>query len=221
MPKKPPVPALENTDITNLPGERWKDVPGFEGRYQLSNYGRTKSLKRQIKLKQHHRLSESRILLPHIIKSKTKKTKPEIKGLQVELWKNKRYNVSVARNVYNLFCKSFDVADRSLVIRHKDGDRLNCHYNNLELISHSQFLKEAYQAGSRVNVLQANARPVVQYTAEGKFIAAYASAREASVATGINSRYINTAAATKTRKAFNFYWRYGKPQTRIRVSDLQ
>lgn len=33
-----------NTD--DLPGEEWKDIKDFEGLYQISNYGRVKSLSR-------------------------------------------------------------------------------------------------------------------------------------------------------------------------------
>lgn len=31
--------------LENLPGEMWKDIPDYEGDYQESNFGRTKSLK--------------------------------------------------------------------------------------------------------------------------------------------------------------------------------
>ena len=35
-----------NTDTTSLSREIWKDVEGFEGLYQVSNFGRVKSLER-------------------------------------------------------------------------------------------------------------------------------------------------------------------------------
>lgn len=38
---------LENR-ISDLPGEMWKDIPGFEGAYQVSNMGRVKSLTRKV-----------------------------------------------------------------------------------------------------------------------------------------------------------------------------
>ena len=31
--------------------EIWKDIEGFEGIYQISNYGRLKSLSRRVKIK--------------------------------------------------------------------------------------------------------------------------------------------------------------------------
>ena len=33
-------------DLRDLPNEEWKDIKNFEGLYQISNYGRVKSLKR-------------------------------------------------------------------------------------------------------------------------------------------------------------------------------
>lgn len=39
--------SLERT-ISDLPGEIWKDIEGFEGKYQVSNLGRVKSLTRKV-----------------------------------------------------------------------------------------------------------------------------------------------------------------------------
>ncbi|QEM09126.1 NUMOD4 domain-containing protein [Mucilaginibacter rubeus] len=37
-----------NRSLADLPGEIWKDVPGFEGSYQASSLGRVKSLDRTV-----------------------------------------------------------------------------------------------------------------------------------------------------------------------------
>lgn len=37
-----------NLTLSDLPGEIWKDVPGFLGYYQVPNYGRVKALERWI-----------------------------------------------------------------------------------------------------------------------------------------------------------------------------
>ena len=34
--------------LNDLPNERWKDIDGYEGLYQVSDYGRVKSLSRQV-----------------------------------------------------------------------------------------------------------------------------------------------------------------------------
>lgn len=38
--------------LEDLPSERWKDIAGYEGLYQISDYGRVKGLKRNIILKE-------------------------------------------------------------------------------------------------------------------------------------------------------------------------
>jgi len=41
-------PVYLNKSSADLPGENWKDVPGFEGSYQASDLGRVRSLDRTI-----------------------------------------------------------------------------------------------------------------------------------------------------------------------------
>ena len=48
--------------VINLPGEEWRDVVGFEGRYMVSNYGRVKSLPNQTR-------SDERILKEHVVRN--------------------------------------------------------------------------------------------------------------------------------------------------------
>ena len=36
----------QNKSLADIPGEIWKDIPGFEGYYQASTAGRIKSLDR-------------------------------------------------------------------------------------------------------------------------------------------------------------------------------
>ncbi|MCB0541762.1 MAG: hypothetical protein KDE33_29945, partial [Bacteroidetes bacterium] len=36
-------------NLEDLPNEEWRDIPGYDGIYQCSNYGRIKSLRREYK----------------------------------------------------------------------------------------------------------------------------------------------------------------------------
>lgn len=45
--------------VENLPGEQWRPIPGWEGRYEASSLGRIKSLKRPF-------VPEDRLLRPHL-----------------------------------------------------------------------------------------------------------------------------------------------------------
>jgi hypothetical protein len=42
------IPAYENRSLTDMPGELWRDVTGFEGAYMVSNLGRVKTLARTV-----------------------------------------------------------------------------------------------------------------------------------------------------------------------------
>ena len=44
----------QNHSLVNLPKEKWKDIVGFEGIYQISNYGRVKSLPRETLMNTPH-----------------------------------------------------------------------------------------------------------------------------------------------------------------------
>jgi hypothetical protein len=44
----------KNTDLTDLPGEEWRDVVGYEGLYKVSNLGRIMSLARMVPNRNNH-----------------------------------------------------------------------------------------------------------------------------------------------------------------------
>ena len=48
--------------LEDLPNERWKDIKDFEGLYQISNYGRVKSMER------YRKLYSKSIYVPEIIR---------------------------------------------------------------------------------------------------------------------------------------------------------
>lgn len=54
----------KNLSLEDMDGEVWKDIPGYEGYYQVSNMGRVKGLERIIKYKN----SRSRKQEPTILK---------------------------------------------------------------------------------------------------------------------------------------------------------
>jgi hypothetical protein len=48
MSSSPDLLPFQNKSLIDIPGEVWKDIPGFEGSYQASNMGRVKSLDRTV-----------------------------------------------------------------------------------------------------------------------------------------------------------------------------
>jgi hypothetical protein len=64
-----PIPLMDK-QIADFEGEEWKAIPGYDD-YLLSNFGRVKSLKRFIDLKNGQGFySEDKILIIYLVKVK-------------------------------------------------------------------------------------------------------------------------------------------------------
>lgn len=122
-----------NKSLVNIKGERWKDIPGFEGIYQASNYGRIKSLDREI---EHPRLKKQfvagRILSQSIAENRNIKTGQPMIDLRVSLSKEgKQYYFNTRRLVYGSFVKNLNYEEDGLYIINIDGNGYNNSLKNL------------------------------------------------------------------------------------------
>ena len=97
--------------------EIWKDVPGYEGSYQVSNLGRVKSLK----------LNKEKILKPGLDRNGY---------LQVNLCCERKFKaIRVHQLVAMAFLNHEPCGYNGLIVDHKDNDKLNNRLSNLQLIS--------------------------------------------------------------------------------------
>lgn len=106
--------------------EIWKDIKGYDGLYQISNLGRIKSLDRTIERSD----GKKRFLCGKILK-----LQPDKRGgyYQAVISKNSVRSVAkVHRLVALYFCKGYS---KNLVVNHKDGNRQNNVYTNLEWVT--------------------------------------------------------------------------------------
>lgn len=104
--------------------EEWRDIPGLEGGYQVSNFGRVRSLDRIVYRKGAHGKWNFYRYTGRIIKPvKT------LQGYLVVPLGKKHPNNRVHRLVASAFIPKIDGKD---MINHIDGDRTNNHVSNLE-----------------------------------------------------------------------------------------
>lgn len=109
--------------------EFWKDIKGYEGLYQISNFGRVKSLSRIVSGKKN---SERR--LPEIVKIPGY----DRKGYQIIIL---RKNINKVYHIHHLVWDHFGNwgrDGRKLQVDHIDGDRLNNQIKNLQLLTNRQ-----------------------------------------------------------------------------------
>lgn len=104
--------------------EVWKDIIGWEGKYQVSNHGRIKGLKMLVFFGVNN--SAKRILPERILKLLINGSKYYYVTLFSEGIKKKKY---VHRMVAIHFIPN---PNRLPEVNHKDGNKLNNHVNNLE-----------------------------------------------------------------------------------------
>jgi hypothetical protein len=121
--------------------EQWKDIPGYEGRYQVSDQGRVKSLPFMQRYllrtgQEAYRRTAERILAQQ----------PNNKGyLLVHLHRD---NKRVAYTVHGLVARAF-IPGSADTINHKDGVKANCAASNLEWATWSENHKHAWATGLR------------------------------------------------------------------------
>lgn len=106
--------------------ELFRDIPGFEKLYQISNFGRIKSFKNDKFI----------YLKPRIVTDNY---------LAVRLYKNlKGINFKIHRLVAEVFIPKLEDKNQ---INHKDGDKSNNHVDNLERVTSSENIQHAYNTG--------------------------------------------------------------------------
>lgn len=180
--------------------EIWKDIKGYEGMYQVSNYGRVKGLERWTHFKNGRKPRRE----PERILKFTKHHKGYFKAQLRKEDKLKGYFVH--RLVAEAFIPNPEGKSQ---VNHKDGNKGNNHVDNLEWNTQSENLKHSYHVlGShRKSVeamyeprMKAKRKPVIVYDLEGNFVAEFKSQAETAKAMGVCSTSVS--AATRGLKGY-------------------
>ena len=166
--------------------EIWKDIKGFEGRYQVSNLGRVKGLKGNI-LKQS--------------------TSQGYKRVNLTTGNGGFKTVSVHRLVATAFVDGY--AD-GMEVNHIDENHGNNRADNLEWITHAKNVVYATFTQRRMDTLHKTGRirNVVQKDMSGNVIATFSSIKEASIKSGVPYMTIKNILRRGAKWRRDYTWEY-------------
>ena len=163
--------------------EYWKPVVGYEGLYEVSNWGRVKSIK----------FGKERILKLH---------KDTSGYLCVTLCKN---NNQCQFKVHRLVAEVFiDNPNNYKEVNHKDENKTNNVVTNLEWCDR----KYNVNYGTRTErVAEKKSKSVLQYDLEGNFIKEWKSTRECD-RNGFNQGAVAACCRGELKTYKGFLWEY-------------
>lgn len=187
--------------------EVWKGIEGYEGLYQVSNFGRVKSLERVIIRKNGK---------PLCVKEKLLKARKHTDGhLFISLYKN---GMGKNYKIHFLVAEAFiPNTENKPICHHIDKNKENNVVENLIWVTqkqHKELHPEIYEAISKAKSI-----PINQYDLQGKLIRKWKSSAEIQRELGFakqtifcccNSGYFNKSRNkwVNVTQAYNFIWRY-------------
>lgn len=188
-------------DALFLDGEEWRDIKGFEGWYQVSNFGRIKSLNRPFK-------PGDKILHP---------TLKDDGYMKVSLLggRSKGKNMLIHRLVAEAFLPN---PDNLPIINHKDENKSNNHVENLEWCTYRYNTMYSPSIGCTLNRNDMS-KPILQFSLDGDFIKEYPSVAEAARQLGVSATSISHACHGKVKQSHGFKWTYAVQKIQDRLSE--
>jgi hypothetical protein len=177
--------------------ENWLPIQGYEGVYEVSNFGNIRSVKTTV---------------PCLMKLNFKKNGYVYICLSDN---NKKNHFRVHRVVAIAFISN---PGNKSVVNHKDGDKANNKVENLEWVTSSENDIHAYKNGLRVSPKVWTGKKgadhnrsvkVIQQDLSGNFIEQYDSSQQAKMITGIPHQNIIKVCRGQRATAGGFKWEYG------------
>jgi hypothetical protein len=180
--------------------EIWKDIPNYEGFYQVSNLGNIKSL--------HYNQQNIEKIL--------KQTKNSSGYYKVELYKNKKSKIFY---VHRIVAMAFIPNPKNKSeVNHIDGNKLNNNVSNLEWNTISENQKHAIKHKLRspspmlgkFGKLNPNSKPVLQYDLNGNLVKRWDSIADIERELGINRSCISNNLIGNYKTSYGFVWKYAE-----------
>jgi hypothetical protein len=177
--------------------EVWKPIKGYEGIYEVSSYGRVRSLDR-------------------IVPDKNGVAQPFKGKILGQYMSYGYYYVGLTKHcnhwqakVHRLVAKAFiPNPDNLPEVNHKDEDKTNNRVENLEWCTHAYNHGYGTRTQRATEHLKKIRKAVVQLDKEGNEIARYVSSYDAQAKTGINPGAIWLACHGVNKTAGGYRWRY-------------
>lgn len=186
--------------IESYMGEIWKDIPGYDGKYQVSNFGRIRSF--------------NTINGEVVIRKLNKHTEGYLK---VDLWKNGRVK---SKYVHRLVAEAFIPNPHNLpCVNHKDEDKANnfvwvnadgsvdFEKSNLEWCDYNY--NNNYGTHNK-RMANTKGKTVLQYDLDGNLVKEWISAIEIKRQTGWSQGNISSCCVGKRNIAYGYKWKYAE-----------
>lgn len=197
--------------------EIWRPVKGYEGYYEISNFGRLKSLERKVKQGNHFRFVPEKIKKPHMsgdgypaytlckdCKSRMIRTHLLIARAFIPNPDNKGYvdHINTDKNDFSIknlrWVTAKENANNPLTLRH-------CRENT--------YIKEVSDKAKRTKIergCKTAPRKVYQFSKEAKFIKEWFCPNTVQQEIGIHATAIRDCCNKKRFSAGGFLWSYNK-----------
>ena len=192
-------------DLTPLLNEEFKDIKGYEGIYQISNYGRVKNIRK------YNAISNQYYKREKILKCLINKGN----YLKVGLIKDK---IKKCCLIHRLVATHFiDNNENNKEINHIDTNKHNNRIDNLEWCSRSENMKHAFknnlcnkQMNHLKDIINSNKKKVLQYSLNDILIKEWESVAQIEKELGYSHSVIGKCCLNKPHclSAYGYIWKY-------------
>lgn len=190
--------------LNDLPNERWKDINNYKGLYQISDYGRVKSLSRKI--------DKTHVYKERILKQSYDKDS----YLVCQLSKNgKHETIRVHQLVGKYFVPNYDNKPLFDHIKPVEKNYCNNHYTNLQPFTYSENIKKAYKMGRKPITINCKygrdnkkARRIIQYDLNMNKITEWYCINDIVKKYGYSHGNIVSCCKGRYKQAYGYIWKY-------------